>query len=683
MKNLTLITSLFLGTLSAAASESPTPITHVENFRLLDHTGRSVELYRAADAPAVVLYTHGVGCPIVRNSVPELNRLQQASAEAGVVFYMLNANTQDARSDIAEDAAEYAINMPILQDPTQRIVKSLGSTRTAEVLVLDPQDKWKILYRGPVDDRFDYGAQKETAENLYLETVLKAHLAGEAITPKAVETKGCLISFGEDKAISYAAEVAPILQAKCVNCHSEGGIGPFAMSSYKKVEGWSDMIRETIRTDRMPPWHADPEIKSFHNSLDLTVDERRTLLTWVEQGAKNESGEDPLAAVKVAHDGQWTLGTPDHVVQIPEPYKLPATGVLDYAYITVPSGLTEDKWLKGVEVIPTAMEAVHHALIFIQYPREYRHVQPDPKGGLDGFFASYLPGGNIQPYPKGTAQFVPAGSTFIFQMHYNTIGKEVEDQTRMALYYHDGPPPEVLHIRAATETEFEIPAGAADHVTEAGYKFRDDATLLGLSPHMHYRGSRFRFDATYPDEKTEALLSVPWYEFDWQPMYYLDTPIAIPKGTKIQCTGAFDNSKFNPRNPDATATVHFGEQSYEEMFIGYLSYSQPYNAEDFKPRDPNPDKWAGYGQPLTNETLTGTTWQIGRRFKLRFEADGKLVINDEHQGTWKLDGETLDLKTGLRDVTADVVVDELYLDGRPLTRIPAGATAAPEGPDSQ
>jgi hypothetical protein len=319
------------------------------------------------------------------------------------------------------------------------------------------------------------------------------------------------------------------------------------------------------------------------------------------------------------------------------------------------------------------MEAVHHALIFIQYPREYRHMQPDAKGGLDGFFASYLPGGNVQPYPAGTAQFVPAGSTFVFQMHYNTIGKEVEDQTRMALYFHDGPPPEVLYVRAATETEFEIPANTRDYAVEASYRFRDDATLLGLSPHMHYRGSRFRFDATYPDDRKEPLLSVPRYEFDWQPMYYLEKPIAIPKGTRIQCEGAFDNSKDNPRNPDSTATVSFGQQSFEEMFIGYLSYSQPYNVDDFKPRDPNPDKWVGYGKPLTPETLTGTTWQIGRRFKLRFEADGKLVINDEGEGTWSLEGEHLELKTAIRDVTVDVVVDELYLDERPLMRIPAGA----------
>lgn len=684
MKKLILIILTLLNTVQAPADEAtaaatPTvtsPVTHVEDFRLLDHTGRSVALYRAADAPAVVLYIHGVGCPIVRNAVPELNRLQEQFSTAGVVFYMLNANPQDARADLARDVADYGINMPILKDPTQRIVKSLGCTRTAEALVLDPQDKWKILYRGPVDDRFDYGAQKEVAEHRFVEEVLTAHLAGQAVEPKTVETKGCLISFPEEKPVSYASEVAPILKARCINCHSEGGIGPFAMSSYKKVQGWSEMIRENLRTLRMPPWHADPEVKTFHNSLDLTVDERRTLIAWVEQGAQQDGAEDPLAAYTVAHDSHWSLGEPDHVVQLPEPQKVPASGVLRYVYVNVPSGLTEDKWLRGVEVIPTAMEAVHHALVFILYPREYRHLQPDNRGGLDGFFASYLPGGNVQPYPEGTAQFVPAGSTFVFQMHYNTTGKEVEDQTRMALYFNDGPPPQVLNIRAASETDFEIPANTPDYAVESGFRFRADATLLGLSPHMHYRGSRFRFDATYPDERKETLLSVPWYQFDWQPMYYFDQPIAIPKGTRVQCEGAFDNSKFNPRNPDPGASVRFGEQSFEEMFIGYLSYSEPFNPEDFKPRDPNPDKWAGYGKPITAETLAGTTWQVGRRFKMRFEADGKLVVNDQFEGSWKLDGDRLELKAGPRDVTVDVVADELFLEGRPMTRIPSEAPEA-------
>ena len=642
----------------------------VENFRLLDQAGQSVELYRTAEAPAVVLFTHGIGCPVVRRSVPELNRLKEKYAAQGVVFYLINANTQDSRADLAAEADEFGLTIPILKDPTQRIVHAMGSTRTAEALVLDPKDKWKILYRGPIDDRFDYGTQKDVADHRWVEEVLDAQLAGTTILPREEMTKGCLISFAEDKPVSYAAEVAPILAAKCVSCHTKGGVAPFAMSEYKKVKGWSDMIRETLRTHRMPPWHADPAYHSFHNSLDLTAAERGTLLTWIEQGAERGDGEDPLAGVVKASTDTWNLGTPDHVVQLPKAQSLAAEGVFDYRYVTVPSGLTEDKWLRGVEVLPTKEDVVHHALIFIMYPPQYMHLQPDPKSGLDGFFASYLPGGNVQPYPTGTAQFVPAGSTFIFQMHYNATGKEETDQTRMGLYFYDGAPKEVLHIRAAAETDFAIPAQVTDFPLKASFRFDDDATLLGLSPHMHYRGSRFSFEARFPDDRKETLLSVPWYEFDWQPMYYFDTPLAIPSGTRIVCEGAFDNSPLNPRNPNPDATVYFGEQSHEEMFIGYLSYSQPYNPDAFQPAEMNPDNWEGYGKELTEAYLTGTTWAIGDKFRLRFEPAGKLIINDRFEGTWRFDGTSVHVTTSRRDMDLEIVQDTLRAGGRPMFRIP-------------
>jgi peroxiredoxin len=653
------------------AALSNASLGNVENFRLLDHEGRSIELYRAVEAPAVVLYIHGVGCPIVRRSVPELNRLHKKFGDEGVKFFMVNANSQDSRQDLAEEAEEFGITIPILKDPTQRIVHALGSKRTAEALVLDPKSDWKVLYRGPVDDRYDYGTQKATATNRWLETVLEDHLAGKPVLPHREEAKGCLIGFVDDTEISYATDVAPILQTKCVSCHRKGGVGPFAMTSHKKVKGWADMIRETLRTHRMPPWHADPHYQSFHNSLDLTVEERRTLLAWVEEGARLDDGEaDPLLTSAPSTASAWSLGEPDLIVQLPEEQKLSADAVFDYRYISVASGLTEDRWLTGIEVMPTTEEVVHHALIFIQYPLKYQHLQTDPKGGLDGFFAAYLPGGNVQPFPKGTAQFVPAGSTFVFQMHYNATGKPEVDQTRMGLYFREDPPEEVLYIRAAAETDFEIPARAADHPANATFKFGRDATLLGLSPHMHYRGSRFRFEASYPDGKKETLLSVPWYEFDWQPMYYLNEPQQVAGGTRIKCEGAFDNSRFNSRNPNPNTRVYFGEQSHEEMFIGYVCYSQPFRPDDFLPAEENPDNWPGYGKQLTEAYLIGTTWAIGDRFRLRFEADGVLDINGRHKGEWRFDGDVVHLKTTRREFDLSIAGDSLTARGRPLRRIP-------------
>ena len=649
--------------------------TRVENFRLLDQTGRSVELYRSVEAPAVVLFIHGAGCPIVRQMIPELGRIQQEYEPKGVKFFMLNANSQDTREDLLEEANKYKIRMPILKDQTQRITHALGCRRTAEVLVVDPKLDWRILYRGPVDDRTNYGAQKVQASHLWLRDVLQAHLAGKPVAENRVPAKGCLIRYLGDRDLSYTRDVAPILLTRCAPCHCKGGVGPFAMSSYRKVAGWADMIRETIRTDRMPPWHADREYGKFHNSLGLSVAEERTLLAWLEQGAPSDlpsAGPDPLRAYKPPEQKTWQLGPPDKIVQLPQPQNIPAEGVIDYRYLSVPSGLTEDRWVRAIDVQPTDQSLVHHALIFIVYPRQYTYLQPDAKNGLNGFFGSFLPGGNVQPFPKDTGSFVPAGSTFIFQMHYTTTGVAGSDQTRMGLYFCDRPPKDVLTIQATAKLDFAIPPHVMDSPAEASYRFRRDAQLLGLSPHMHYRGSRFRFAANYPDGTKQTLLSVPFYEFDWQPMYYFERPIPIPKGTRLDCIGAFDNSAFNPQNPDPNAWVRFGEQSFEEMFIGYVAFSVPYREEDFLPRETNPDHWAGYGKPITRKTLAGTTWRLGGRMRFLFSKGGVLKINGKFPGTWKLAGNKVHLQAGFHKVELNIQLDELALKGRPLRRIPQG-----------
>jgi len=660
-------------TATSNAQSAVTLPANVENFRLLDHTGRSVELYREVDSSAVVVYIHGVGCPMVRQMIPELTRIQSEFEPQGVKFYMLNANSQDSRGDLVKDVNKYKIPMPILHDESQRITHAMGCRRTAEVLVIDPQSDWQIIYRGPVDDRFDYGAQKEEPKNAWLRDALQAHLAGEPVTEKQVTNKGCLIRFLNDEAISYTKEVAPILSAKCVSCHCEGGVGPFAMSSYDEVAGWAAMIRETIRADRMPPWHADPEYGTFHNGIGLTTDEERTLLTWLEQGAPSDLSEtDPLRALGSPNRETWQLGTPDLIVELPQVEKIPAEGVVDYRYISVPSGLTEDRWIRAIDVQPTDLSVVHHALIFILYPPEYRHLQPEAKNGLNGFFASFLPGGNVQPLPKETGSFVPAGSTFVFQMHYTTTGIAATDQTKMGLYFLDEPPQHVLRIKAAVELDFEIPPHAMDSPAEAIYRFNQDSQLLGLAPHMHYRGSRFRFDAKFPNGEQQTLLSVPFYVFDCQPMYFFEKPISVSQGTELHCVGAFDNSKFNPRNPNPEDRVRFGEQSYEEMFIGYVASSVPYQQENFIPRDANPDKWEGYGKQITASTLAGTSWKLGRRLKIHFSEDGKLKFNGFYPGTWNLEEQSVHIKSGRREINLDIRLDELVLRGRPLRRIPAG-----------
>jgi peroxiredoxin len=669
---LTLIAMVGAFQAGAEPAEMPEALPEkVENFRLIDHNGRSWELYDEEDADAVVLYIHGCGCPIVRQSVPAFNRLKEAFAEKGVVFFMLNANPQDTRKDAAEEAADFEVQVPILTDPTQAVARSLGCERTAEAIVIDPQDDWRIVFRGPVDDRFDYGARKAEADNTWLQSALEKHLAGETVEASYVPTKGCLINFLSYDDVSYATDIAPIIASKCVSCHEDGGVGPFEMSSHRKVKGWSSMMRETIMTKRMPPWHADRETGPYANDRALTVEEEAKLVAWLEAGApKAEDEADPLAERADDTQQKWALGEPDVVLQLPDVQHIPAEGVVDYKYIPVTTELTEPKWVKAVEVRPTNKEVVHHALIFVTYPREYEHLQPESRSGLSGYFAGYLPGAEIVPYPEGTGQFLPPKSTFIFQMHYNPSGRAGDDQTEMGLYFHDTPPDEALIIRAASETDFTIPPHARDKVVTADYRFREPAKLWGVAPHMHYRGSWFRYDIRFPDQEPELLANVPWYEFDWQPMYYFNEAIEVPENTRILCEGGFDNSRFNPKNPNPEQQVYFGEQSYEEMFIGYMTVSYDYQPGDFAPKEINTDDIIGYGIELNEKTLPGSKWRITRRIVLHFLEEGKITDETGYlKGTWEIDGSTLKIDSPVRNVELSIAGDSLLFRGRPLRRV--------------
>ncbi len=668
--------ALAIALMASVASADDLPFDEMPNFRLTDHTGTSHELYHYGDAEAVVIYLHGNGCPIVRQSVPYLKNLRETYAERGVVFLMLNANAQDDRDEIAEEAAEFEIDLPILQDPAQMTAYTMGVKRTATVLVADPKEDFELLYFGAMDDRFDYGSNVEP-KNHYLRDALDAHLAGEPVATARTEVKGCLISYmHEDQAaIRYEEDVVPVLANRCMPCHVDGSIGPFSLESYADVRGWSAMIQETIMTRRMPPWHADPHYSAFESGLGMTSEEERTLLAWIEDGARREdrSAPDPLVAHAErlrARVGEraWTLGEPDVTMQLPEPQVLPATGVFDYEYVEVDPGLTEDAWLRAVEVKPTNLQVVHHALVFMRYPKSHRHLRYDPRGGLSGYFAAYLPGAPPPAYPEGTGQFVPAGATFVFQMHYNATGREEVDQTEMGLYFYDEPPAKELRIRAASNRWFEIPPNSNDYTLRTRYPFPQDVTLLAMSPHMHYRGSHMRFALDRPGpHPAHTLLSVPFYQFDWQPLYTLAQPIEVPAGSILQVQGGFDNTRFNPDNPDPDVTVGFGEQSHDEMFIGYLAYSIPRDPGLFEPQRPKGEMLARF-----REVLPGTIWRLHAYSDLHFNADGTVDVRPgTHTGRWEMDGDTVTVSGS--DYALDFAVRDmgLYQGERRLMRLDA------------
>lgn len=649
--------------------------TKAENFRLTDHRGYSHELYRYADQKAIVLYVQGNGCPIARQSYPELRRIARAYRDDGVKFLMINANPQDTRQDVAEELKEFRMPLPTLMDTTQIVARSLGLERTCEVLVITPQE-WEIVYRGPVDDRFDYGAQKPEATQRYLRTVLDAVVAGKPVEVESHAVKGCKINVFDPPAVTYN-DIAPILQDKCVKCHRPGEVGPFAMDGHARVSGWAEMIREVLLTERMPPWHADPEVGNLQKHDALTDDEKRKLVAWVEAGAPrgDETVPDPLAALEPADPEAWKLGQPDVVLAMPAPYSLPAEGIIEYVVTDLPTSFEKDTWVRGIEVRPGVPEVVHHALVFIKYPEHLKKYEPDTDGGASGFFSWFAPGYNPAFYPEGTGKFIPAGATLQLQTHYVTNGKPHEDLTRIGLYLMDEPPAERLETIAASNGEFEIPPGKRDFRVTARDGMWTDMKIWSFAPHMHYRGQRMKFAAHLPNKEIVQLCSVPNFVFDWQMGYRLEEPFLAPAGTEIHIDGAFDNSATNPRNPDPSQRVRFGDQTHDEMFIGYMEVSAPHQAfieladrrearnqrgrEQFLAEHPEYlDE-----EPYTREELEGTYWR-GGDFKFRFNPDNVLLVNDLIRGTWKVEDGKVIIDVVGEHFELDIIGKHLVSNGR-------------------
>jgi peroxiredoxin len=557
--------SLLLDSLPALAL---TPGDRVDNFQLLDQNGESHELYYLSDMAAVVVMVHGNGCPIVRNALPTLKEIRIKYESQGVAFLLLNANLQDNRESIHAEAAEFLVDFPIMVDETQLIAESLGVVRTAEVFVIDPKT-WKLAYRGPIDDRLAYGAQKPKASEHYLVDALDAIVAGEPVKVAQAESMGCLVNLPEQDRrakhaqISYSEQVAPILIDRCVTCHRKGGVGPWAMTRHEMVQGFAPMIREVVRTKRMPPWHPDPHYGKFVDQRGIANDDAKTLVHWIEAGAPRGDGPDPLKALNTEW-GEWTLGTPDLIVEVPA-FDVPATGVVDYMYPVAENPLDHDVWVRAIEIVPGDRSVVHHVLASVEEPDRGRRRIPGNLGG-------YSPGKNAVPYPDNTGVLVRKGANFWFQMHYTPSGKAVTDVTRIGLYFYDEPPKHALDMELIYDTSLTIPANAKAYHEQLDHVFEQDIMLYSLLPHAHLRGRAAKFTAHYPGGRNEILLSVPKYDFNWQPLYALDPPKFIPAGTRVVLDMTWDNSAQNPANPDPDQTVFWGDQTWEEMNVGWFRY---------------------------------------------------------------------------------------------------------------
>jgi hypothetical protein len=444
--------------------------------------------------------------------------------------------------------------------------------------------QFKIVYHGRIDDRFGLGFVRAKAEREDLAIALEEVIEGKKVTVAETPVAGCYIARGpktpasQQPTVTFAKHVAPIIQNRCQECHREGQIGPMPLMNFDDASNWSAMIQEVVSQKRMPPWHADEKFHGkFTNERALTKAEYDTLLKWIDEGCPRGDDRD-LPAPKTFAD-TWYIGKPDAIIQMPQeetvPAKAPPKGV-KYKYFMVKTQFDEDKWIQAAECKPGNRAVVHHIIAYAQIPG----AGIDATDGLGkGMFAAYAPGDLGFVYPPGAARKLPKGANIVFQVHYTPNGIECKDRSSVGLIFAKEPPKSEVQMRAINNMLFQIPPQAANYEVRSESTFPKDVILYSLLPHMHLRGKDFKFDVIYPDGKTQTILSVPRYDFGWQSTYHLREPLLLPAGTKIKCLAHFDNSKGNPWNPDPTASIRFGEQTWEEMMIGFVDYAFVDNSE--------------------------------------------------------------------------------------------------------
>lgn len=553
--------------LGQADSSDPARATavHLEPFQLQDARGAWHSLDEAREASAVVIAFLGAECPLSDLYASRLAELAKAFEPRKVAFFGVDANAQDGPSALGRFTEAHHLPFPLLKDVGNELADRLGAERTPEVFVFDAD---RVLrYRGRVDDQFGLGVHRPGPRSRDLADALGALLAGKPVAHPRTQAAGCLIGRRQAPSakldVTYARQVARILRDRCVACHRPGEIAPFSLNGYKQAAGWAEMIAEVVRDGRMPPWHASPAYGHFANEARLSADEKKVILDWVNAGAPEGDPRD--LPEPIAYPDGWRIPKPDLVLSMHEAVEIPAGGKMPYQYFVVDPKLDHDVWVGASQIRPGNPSVVHHVVLFVLRPGS-RGVDSDSE-----LLAAYAPGMPPRVLRTGTAKLLPAGSRLLFQLHYTPRGTPQTDRTQVGLVFAD---PKTVRKRVlstlAANPRLRIPPAAADFASAAEFRCGQDYVLYALMPHMHLRGKSFRFEAVFSDGKREVLLDVPRYEFDWQNVYVLSEPRELPEGTVVRCLARFDNSADNPNNPDPKRVVHWGEQTNDEMLVGYM-----------------------------------------------------------------------------------------------------------------
>jgi len=551
----------------------------IPDFNFTDLSGKTSKLSDFSTSKLTVVAMTSTSCPLSRKYLPTLAELTRSLADQPVSFILVNCVPSDEPDAMQQAASSLQPGTLYAPDQNERFAQHMQATTTTDVILLDSTRT--VLYQGAVDDQYGIGSALEQPRRRFLADAIAAALQNQPPATAATSAPGCVLDFEAPQTtdstapITWHRQISRILQQNCLECHRSDGVGPFPLETLAQVSGHAAMIRQVVADQSMPPWFAAPATdnaaaadthRHWANDRSLSSSDRQQLLDWLDSG--RPEGDPADAPLPRQFPSTWSLGEPDAIVQIPKPIRIKSTGVMGYQNILVEWTADTERWVQGYEIQPTDRSVVHHVLVNVSEPGD----DPRTRGmdGIGGYWAAYVPGNSGHIYPKGFARKLPAKASIRFQIHYTPNGQETQDQLKLGLHFSDQPPEYIVRTIPLAKPSINIPPNAASHSESLTRPVPMDIPVLGLMAHMHVRGKAFRFDLKQPDGTTSTLLDIPRYDFNWQLRYEPATPITLPRGSEVTVTAVYDNSSNNPSNPNPAQNVRWGEQTHEEMLIGYV-----------------------------------------------------------------------------------------------------------------
>ncbi len=556
----------------------------IEDISFTSLDGQNRRLGDMQGKKALVVIMTSATCPVSKRYIPSVAKLEKELAAQNVALLLVNPFASETADEIKAQLTEAGVTAPYVHDTEKKLAITLQARTTTEVFLLDAART--LVYRGAFDDQYGINYNLEAPKHRYLHDAITAFLKNEKPTIQATAAPGCELDLPEKahasasaSPVTYHRDVARILQQNCVTCHRDGGIAPFALDDIEEVKDRAKVIKRVVSEGTMPPWFAavekDAEKNPWANDCSLSAKDKADLFAWLDSSDR-PLGNVAEAPAKRSYPAEWSIGTPDLVIPLSRAYDIKATGFMPYAFDVVDTHIPEDKWVTAYEILPSARDVVHHVIVQVH---EKGADARDREEGAGGYWAVYVPGNGSCVYPEGFARKIPAGARVSFQIHYTPSGKAKKERLRMGLVFARTAPQYEVKTLAVSNPKISIPPGASHHVETQSRRVPFDIPITSYMAHLHIRGKAFKYEVTYADGKTETLLDIPRYDFNWQLRYDYKQPKLIPRGSTLTITAVYDNSAENKANPDPTKLVKWGSQTVDEMMLGYFEYFVPLSAK--------------------------------------------------------------------------------------------------------